>query len=261
VDVDDHRRRPRSAPAAYRGSPRWRARRSSASGPARPRQSPRVEPAFARVLGERRVRWTESETAGSHGGLCRGRAGPLADFDGRAISASSIIRRGGFADAAVIINIHGGRRVSPAGLLGPHNYYVQRARDRITSQHRGFDGLRKPSRSSTTRAARWCLQDIAPCSSGSARGRSRRPIMCCDGGSYGGHMTLVTAPSTSPICCSVDVVGISNSRPSSSTHPVPSGPASVEYGRRRDSTLRAWMERTPPLNNVDKVQSALHFQV
>ena len=31
----------------------------------------------------------------------------------------------------------------------------------------------------------------------------------------------------------------------------------VEYGDERDSTLRAWMERTAPLNNVDKVTKPL----
>src|SRR5207247_4652674 len=31
----------------------------------------------------------------------------------------------------------------------------------------------------------------------------------------------------------------------------------VEYGDERDSTQRAWMERTAPLNNVDKITKPL----
>src|SRR5438128_8984388 len=79
------------------------------------------------------------------------------------------------------------------------------------------------------------------------------------GGSYGGHMTLVTATQyDGPICCSVDVVGISNLATFlQHTSGYRQDLRRVEYGDERDSTLRAWMERTAPLNNVDKVTKPL----
>src|SRR5213076_2064918 len=61
-----------------------------------------------------------------------------------------------------------------------------------------------------------------------------------------------------PICCSVDVVGISNLATFlQNTSGYRQDLRRVEYGDERDSTMRAWMERTAPLNNVDKVTKPL----
>jgi len=61
-----------------------------------------------------------------------------------------------------------------------------------------------------------------------------------------------------PICCSVDVVGISNLATFlEHTSGYRQDLRRVEYGDERDSTLRAWMERTAPLNNVDAVTKPL----
>src|SRR6266704_6256030 len=70
------------------------------------------------------------------------------------------------------------------------------------------------------------------------------------GGSYGGHMTLVSATLYNDrICCSVDVVGISSLATFlKNTSGYRQDLRRVEYGDERDSTLRAWMERTAPLN-------------
>src|SRR5438034_9553991 len=72
-------------------------------------------------------------------------------------------------------------------------------------------------------------------------------------------MTLVTATQyDGPICCSVDVVGMSNLATFlEHTSGYRQDLRRVEYGDERDSTLRAWMERTAPLNNVDKVTKPL----
>src|SRR3989449_41615 len=79
------------------------------------------------------------------------------------------------------------------------------------------------------------------------------------GGSYGGHMTLVTATRYDErICCSVDVVGISNLATFlQNTSGYRQDLRRVEYGDERDSTTRAWMERSAPLNNADRVTKPL----
>ncbi|PYP30330.1 MAG: peptidase S9, prolyl oligopeptidase, partial [Gemmatimonadetes bacterium] len=79
------------------------------------------------------------------------------------------------------------------------------------------------------------------------------------GGSYGGHMTLVTATRYDErICCSVDVVGISNLATFlQNTSGYRQDLRRVEYGDERDSTTRAWMERSAPLTNADRVTKPL----
>jgi len=74
------------------------------------------------------------------------------------------------------------------------------------------------------------------------------------GGSYGGHMTLAVATNYADrICCSVDVVGISNLVTFlEHTESYRRDLRRAEYGDERDSTTRAFMERTAPLNNVAK---------
>ncbi|MFN8653856.1 MAG: alpha/beta fold hydrolase [Gemmatimonadales bacterium] len=79
------------------------------------------------------------------------------------------------------------------------------------------------------------------------------------GGSYGGHMTLVTASRYADrISAAVDVVGISNlatflEHTSSYRRDL----RRVEYGDERDSTERAFMQRTAPLNNAKAITKPL----
>src|SRR5437667_9984476 len=72
-------------------------------------------------------------------------------------------------------------------------------------------------------------------------------------------MTLVTATRYNDrICCSVDVVGISNLATFlEHTSGYRQDLRRVEYGSERDSTIRAWMERTAPLNNAQRVTKPL----
>jgi dipeptidyl aminopeptidase/acylaminoacyl peptidase len=79
------------------------------------------------------------------------------------------------------------------------------------------------------------------------------------GGSYGGHMTLVTAYRYADrICCAVDVVGISNLATFlENTSSYRRDLRRVEYGDERDPAVRAFMERTAPLNNASAITRPL----
>jgi len=163
----------------------------------------------------------------------------------------------------VIVNIHGGPEgQSRPGFLGRNNYYVNELGVAIIFPNiRGSTGYGK----TFTKLDNGVLRDGAYKDIGALLEWIRtRPDLDADhvlvtGGSYGGHMTLVTATQyDGPICCSVDVVGMSNLATFlEHTSGYRQDLRRVEYGDERDSTLRAWMERTAPLNNVDKVTKPL----
>src|SRR5438445_333066 len=163
----------------------------------------------------------------------------------------------------VIINIHGGPEgQARPGFLGRNNYYVNELGIAIIFPNvRGSTGYGK----TFTKLDNGVLRDGAYKDIGALLEWIRtRPDLDADhvlvtGGSYGGHMTLVTATRyDGPICCSVDVVGMSNLATFlEHTSGYRQDLRRVEYGDERDSTLRAWMERTAPLNSVDKVTKPL----
>src|SRR5207244_8620778 len=115
----------------------------------------------------------------------------------------------------VIINIHGGPEgQARPGFLGRNNYYVNELGIAIIFPNvRGSTGYGK----TFTKLDNGVLRDGAYKDIGALLEWIRtRPDLDADhvlvtGGSYGGHMTLVTATQyDGPICCSVDVVGMSN---------------------------------------------------
>jgi dipeptidyl aminopeptidase/acylaminoacyl peptidase len=75
------------------------------------------------------------------------------------------------------------------------------------------------------------------------------------GGSYGGHMTLITATRyNDKIRCSVDVVGMSNLVTFlEHTEGYRRDLRRAEYGDERIPEMRAFMERTAPLNHADVI--------
>lgn len=79
------------------------------------------------------------------------------------------------------------------------------------------------------------------------------------GGSYGGHMTLVTATLyADKITCALDVVGMSNLATFlEHTESYRRDLRRVEYGDERDSTVRQFMEAMAPLNHADKITKPL----
>ena len=163
----------------------------------------------------------------------------------------------------MIINIHGGPEgQSRPSFLSRNNYYVNELGIAIIFPNvRGSTGYGK----TFTKLNNGVLRDGAYKDIGALLEWIRtRPDLdaghvLVTGGSYGGHMTLVTATQyDGPICCSVDVVGMSNLATFlEHTSGYRQDLRRVEYGDERDSTLRAWMERTAPLNSVDKVTKPL----
>jgi len=211
------------------------------------------------------TRWTESETAGlKTGDFAAAELVHWPSFDGRAISGFLYKPPARFAGRRpVIINIHGGPEgQSRPAFLGRNNYYLNELGTAIIFPNiRGSTGYGK----TFTKLDNGVLRDGAYKDIGALLEWIRtRPDLDADhvlvtGGSYGGHMTLVTATQyDGPICCSVDVVGISNLATFlQHTSGYRQDLRRVEYGDERDSTLHAWMERTAPLNNVDKVTKPL----
>ncbi len=211
------------------------------------------------------TRWTESETAGLNtSDFAEAELVHWPSFDRRAISGFLYKPSARVAGRRpVIINIHGGPEgQARPGFLGRNNYYVNELGIAIIFPNiRGSTGYGK----TFTKLDNGVLRDGAYKDIGALLEWIRtRPDLDADhvlvtGGSYGGHMTLVTATRyDGPICCSVDVVGMSNLATFlEHTSGYRQDLRRVEYGDERDSTLRAWMERTAPLNSVDKVTKPL----
>jgi dipeptidyl aminopeptidase/acylaminoacyl peptidase len=211
------------------------------------------------------VRWTESETAGlDTRGFAEAELVHWPSFDGRTISGFLYKPPARFSGKRpVIVNIHGGPEgQSRPGFLGRNNYFLNELGvAMIFPNIRGSTGYGK----TYVKLDNGVLRDGAYKDIGALLGWIHtRPDLDADhvlvtGGSYGGHMTLVTATQYDGlICCSVDVVGISNLATFlEHTSGYRQDLRRVEYGDERDSTLRAWMERTAPLNNVDKVTKPL----
>src|SRR5881409_4066868 len=211
------------------------------------------------------TRWTESETAGLNTtDFAEAELVHWPSFDGRAISGFLYKPPARFAGRRpVIINIHGGPEgQSRPGFLGRNNYYVNELGVALIFPNvRGSTGHGK----TFAKLDNGTLRDGAYRDIGALLDWIRtRPDLDPDhvlvtGGSYGGHMTLVSATLYNDrICCAVDVVGISSLATFlKNTSGYRQDLRRVEYGDERDSTQRAWMERTAPLNNVDKITKPL----
>jgi dipeptidyl aminopeptidase/acylaminoacyl peptidase len=79
------------------------------------------------------------------------------------------------------------------------------------------------------------------------------------GGSYGGHMTLVTATRyNDQITCSVDIVGMSSLVTFlEHTEPYRRDLRRVEYGDERDSKMRTFLESIAPMNHVPDLKKPI----
>lgn len=211
------------------------------------------------------VRWTESESGGVNpAAFAQSELIHWPSFDGRGISGFLYLPPARFTGRRpVIVNIHGGPEgQSRPGFLGRNNYYLQELGIALIFPNiRGSTGFGK----TFVKLDNGTLREGAYKDIGALLDWIRtRPELDAEhvlvtGGSYGGHMTLVTATRyDGTICCSVDVVGISNLASFlEHTSGYRQDLRRVEYGDERDSTMRAWMERTAPLNNVDQVTKPL----
>ena len=211
------------------------------------------------------ARWTFSETGGvdlsqmPEPELVRWKT-----WDGRMISGFLYRPPARFTGKRpVIVNIHGGPEgQSRPTWLGRNNYFVNELGIALLYPNvRGSTGYGKTFvalDNGTLREGTYKDIDALFDWIASQPGLDAQHVMVT-GGSYGGHMTLAIATHYSDrICCSVDVVGMSNLVTFlEHTESYRRDLRRAEYGDERDSTTRAWMEKTAPLNNVDKITKPL----
>lgn len=211
------------------------------------------------------TRWTESETGGLN-------TSELPDpepirwtsFDGRAISGFYYRPPKRFAGKRpVLISIHGGpESQAQPGFLGRSNYFlIERGIAIIYPNVRGSTGYGKSfSKLDNGMKREDSVRDIGAL----LDWVSRQPHLdqervMVTGGSYGGYMTLAVATNYNQrICCSLDVVGISNFITFlTNTESYRRDLRRVEYGDEREPATRAFMERIAPANNAHKIKKPL----
>ena len=219
-----------------------------------------LDPATGRL-----IRWTTSETGGlDTSALPEPALIRWPSFDGREISGFYYRPPARFpGKRPVVISIHGG----PEGqarpeFLGRGNYLLNELGVAIIEPNvRGSTGYGKSfvkldnglKREDTIRDIGALLDWIGRQPELDA---SRVMVM---GGSYGGYMTLMVATTyDARICCSLDVVGISNLATFlTHTESYRRDLRRVEYGDERDPKTRAFMDRTAPVNNAAKITKPL----
>jgi dipeptidyl aminopeptidase/acylaminoacyl peptidase len=211
------------------------------------------------------TRWTESETGGldtsvlPEPSLIR-----WPSFDGRRISGFYYRPPARFpGKRPVLINIHGGPEgQARPGFLGRGNYYLNELGVAIIEPNvRGSTGYGKSFVKLDNGLKREdTIKDIGALLDWIRRqpelDGSRVMVM---GGSYGGYMTLMVATRYDErICCSLDVVGISNLATFlTHTESYRRDLRRVEYGDERDPETRKFMDRTAPINNAGKITKPL----
>jgi dipeptidyl aminopeptidase/acylaminoacyl peptidase len=210
-------------------------------------------------------RWTESETGGlnardfSEPELIRWKS-----FDGRMIPGFLYLPPARFAGPRpVIINIHGGPEgQSQPGFIGRNNFYISELGvAMIFPNVRGSSGYGKTylaldnglKREDSVKDIGALLDWIAH----DSRFDAKRVLVT--GGSYGGYMTLASAfQFNDRLCCTVDVVGISNfisffERTSAYRRDL----RRVEYGDERDPKIREFFEKIAPLNHASEISKPM----
>jgi dipeptidyl aminopeptidase/acylaminoacyl peptidase len=210
-------------------------------------------------------RWTESETGGIDPSTFVQPA--LVHWQGTdGLTLSGFLYRPGSKFSGrrpVIIDIHGGPEgQTRPGFLGRVNYFIDELGVAVIFPNiRGSTGYGKTFVAADNGVKRiGAYQDIGALLDwiGKQPDLDAGHVMVT-GGSYGGHMTLVTATMYADrIACALDVVGISNLATFlEHTESYRRDLRRVEYGDERDSTVRSFMERTAPLDNADKITKPL----
>jgi dipeptidyl aminopeptidase/acylaminoacyl peptidase len=210
-------------------------------------------------------RWTHSETGGINtANLSEPDLIHWKSWDGRTISGFLYRPAAKFTGKhPVIINIHGGPEGQfRPGFLGRYNYYLNELGAALIFPNvRGSSGygktfltldngmLRDGSYKDIDSLFDWIAQqpDLD----------ANRILIT--GGSYGGFMTLAVATSyNSRICCSVDIVGISNLVTFlEHTSGYRQDLRRVEYGDERDPKTRAYLESIAPANKAKNITKPL----
>ena len=210
-------------------------------------------------------RWTFSETGGlntdkfSDAELVRWKT-----FDGKMISGFLYLPPAKFTGPRpVMINIHGGPEgQARPGFLGRNNYFLDEMGVAIIFPNiRGSSGygktflkldngmLREDSYKDIDTLIDWIK----------TRPELDANRIMVTGGSYGGHMTLAVATNYSDrIRAALSVVGPSNLVTFlKNTQEYRRDLRRVEYGDERDPKMAEFLERTAPLNNVQKIKKPL----
>ncbi|MGH7674638.1 MAG: S9 family peptidase, partial [Gemmatimonadales bacterium] len=211
------------------------------------------------------TRWTESETGGLDvSQLPDPQLIRWTSFDGKEISGFLYRPPARYAGRRpVVINIHGGPEgQATPGFLGRSNYLLNELGVAIIFPNvRGSTGFGKTFVKLDNGTKRLdTVKDIGALLDwiGRQPGLDSTKIMVT-GGSYGGYMTLMVATTyNGRICCSLDVVGISNLRTFlENTQSYRRDLRRVEYGDERVPEIREFMDRTAPLNNAAKITKPL----
>jgi dipeptidyl aminopeptidase/acylaminoacyl peptidase len=206
-------------------------------------------------------RWTYSETGGLNTSsfpeaqLIKWKA-----FDGKEISGFLYRPPAKFTGKRpVIVNIHGGPEgQSRPGFIARNNYYLNELGvAMIFPNVRGSEGYGKTflasdngfNRDKTYKDIDALLDWI-----------KQNPDLDGDrilitGGSYGGHMTLaIDVNFNDKICCSIDVVGISNLVTFlEHTEAYRRDLRRVEYGDEREPKMREYLESIAPMNKTQNI--------
>jgi dipeptidyl aminopeptidase/acylaminoacyl peptidase len=208
-------------------------------------------------------RWTFSETGGLNtAGFSTPQLVKWQSFDGKTISGFLYVPdpKKFPGKRPVMVNIHGGPEGQfRPGFLGRNNYYLNELGVALIFPNvRGSSGYGKSflkldngmNRDHTHKDIGALLDWI-----------NQRPDLdgskiMITGGSYGGYMTWAVAYEyNDKICCSLPIVG-----PSSlvtfleHTEGYRRDLRRVEYGDERNPQVRAYLEKTAPLNNSEKIR-------
>ena len=217
------------------------------------------------------TRWTFSEVGGlDPAGFVRPERIQFASFDGRMIPAyyyrpqgAGPGRNGQAAKSPVLINIHG----------GPESQYqpLFSAASQFYAKELGFAVIHPNVRGSAGYGKTYLKLDNAERREDSVkdigalldwiatRDELDASRVAVSGGSYGGYMVLASLTHfPDRIKAGVDIVGIANfltflERTASYRVDL----RRAEYGDERDPAMRAVFERISPLNNADRIRSAL----
>jgi dipeptidyl aminopeptidase/acylaminoacyl peptidase len=223
--------------------------------------------AYSLALAEGKVtRWTYSEVGGlSPEAFVTATRIEFAAFDGRKIPAYYFQPRTASADrpAGVLINIHGGpeSQYRPA-FNGTEQFYLNELGMAVIHPNvRGSNGYGKTylkldnadNREDSVRDIGSLLDWIA------TRPEIDASKVVVMGGSYGGFMVLSSLTHFSDrIKAGVDIVGIASFRSFlKNTSPYRQDLRRAEYGDERDPKMQAFFEKTDPLSNVNRINSAL----
>jgi dipeptidyl aminopeptidase/acylaminoacyl peptidase len=210
-------------------------------------------------------RWTFSETGGLNAeNFSEPELITWKSFDGREISGFLYKPPAKFTGKRpVVIEIHGG----PEGqarpdFIGVWNYLLNELGVAIVMPNiRGSTGYGKTYLKLDNGELReGAYKDIGALLDWiKARSDLDADRIVVGGGSYGGHMTLAVAYLYNDrIRCAVDVVGPSNLVTFlQNTSGYRQDLRRVEYGDERDPQTRAFLERTAPLNNAEKIRKPL----